>query len=52
MLSLKESIKMHNSCSYKLLFEKLEDRNIKRKLNLQKERQLCLQNKKEKIKTK
>ena len=30
MLSLKEPIKMHNSCSYKLLFEKLEDRNIKR----------------------
>ena len=30
MLFLKEPIKLHNSCSYKLLFDKIEDRNKKR----------------------
>ena len=29
MLSLKEPIKMHNSCSYKLLCENLENKNLK-----------------------
>ena len=51
MLSLKEPIKLRNSCSYKLLFEKIEERNKKRITQFEKRKTALSSNQKSKDKS-